>query len=393
MRGALEVASRTRRGLGWLEPALAVLSKRYFGRGEIRSDWTAESWLRATGAALVERLAPALGEACSKEGVEVPGESWALLAAARLENERRTEAQEQLLRELGSAFQEAGVRPVLFKGLALARYYPARAARETGDVDLLVARGDMPRAEEVLLAAGYEHWGGGGRLSHRYPLTFGRVSHGDDEETVDLHPAWHEVTVDAGGREVAVGDVREPVDWGEVGGGWGTLPAAVELYVTAAHAVLHNLRTLSLYLDLAVQVTAAGEAAMERARALARSQGRDRHLRHALTASAELFGLEVNSRHVTVPRRLGIPVALRLGYTGAGFRLLPSSLVMELAMRRGLRRRLDFARWVLGHEGRGGANGRGDRPGGRLPRIIRGFRWFRGTVLRYRTPGSSPLRS
>jgi hypothetical protein len=387
------MAGRTRRGLGWLEPALVVLGRRYFGGGEVRFDWTAERWMRATGAALVERLAPALGEACSTEGVEVPSESWAMLAAARLENERRTEAQELVLGELSSAFEGAGVRPVLFKGLALACHYPARAARETGDVDLLVAAGDLPRAEEVLQATGYEHWGGGGRLSAGYPLTYGRFTQGEDEETVDLHPGWHEVTVDAAGHEVVVGDEREPVESGEVGGTrWATLPPAVELYLTAAHAVLHSHRTLSLYLDLAVQFAIAGEGAIEKASELARSQGRDRHLRHALTTAAELFGLEVNSMHLTVPRRLGVPVALRLGYTGAGFRLLPSSLVMELAMRRGLRRRLDFARWVLGHGGRGEANGRDGRPGGRLRRVVRGLRWFKGTVLRYRTPGSSPLR-
>jgi hypothetical protein len=387
------MAERTRRGLGWLEPALEVLGRRYFGRGEIRSDWTAERWTRATGAALVERLAPALGEACATEAVPVPRESWAILAAARFENERRTDAQEQVLRELNSAFEEAGVRPVLFKGLALGRYYPARGARETGDIDLLVAPGDLHRAEEVLQAAGYEHWGGGGRFSARYPLTYGRYSDSDDEETVDLHPAWHEVTVDVGGHEVVVGDEREPVESGEIGGTrWALLPPAVELYVTAAHAVLHNFRTLSVYLDLAVQLATAGEGATSKASGLARSQGRDRHLRHAMTAAAELFGLEVDSRHVTVPRRLGVPVAWRLGYTGSGFRLLPSSLVMELAMRRGLRRRLDFARWVLGHGGRGEADGGAGRPGGRLRRVVRGLRWFKGTVLRYRTQSSSPLR-
>jgi hypothetical protein len=342
---------------------------------------------------LAERLAPALGEACYTEGVDVPMESWALLTAARVQNERRTGAQEAVLGELGSAFDEADVRPVLFKGLALARHYPARAARETGDIDLLVAPGDLPRAEEVLQSAGYEHWGGGGRNSARYPLTYGRYAGGGDEETVDLHPAWHEVSVDAGGREVIVGDEREPAESGAVGGScWGLLPPAVELYVTAAHAVLHNCRTLSLYLDLAVQLATESEQATERASELARSQGRDRHLRHAITAAAELFGLEVDSGHLTVPRRFGVPVALRLGYTGAGFRLLPSSLVMELAMRRGLRRRLDFARWVLGHGGRGGARGAAAWPGRRLLRFVRGLRWFQGTVLRYRTTSSSPLR-
>lgn len=346
--------------------------------------------MRATSAALVERLAPALGEACAREGVDIPRESWAMLAAARFENERRTEAQERVLRDLGSAFDDAGVRPVLFKGLALARHYPARAARETGDIDLLVAPGELPRAEEVLQAAGFEHWGGGGRFSACYPLTYGRYAADDDEETVDLHPSWHEVNVGADGHEVVVGDRLEPVQTGEVGGArWALLPPAIELYLTAAHAVLHNFRTLSVYLDLAVQLVEAGERATAEASELARSQGRERHLRHAMTAAAELFGLEVDSRHVTVPRRLGVPVALRLGYTGAGFRLLPSSLVMELAMRRGLRRRFDFARWVLGHRGRGEAD-----PGssGRLRRTMRGLRWFKGTVLRYRTPGSSPLR-
>jgi hypothetical protein len=342
---------------------------------------------------LAERLAPALGEACSTEGVEVPDESWAVLAAARLENERRNEAQELVLRELGLAFEAAGVRPVLFKGLALARHYPARAVRETGDVDLLVVPGELPGAEEVLRAAGFEHWGGGGRLSACYPLTYGRIAEGGDEETVDLHPAWHEVTVDGGGYDVVVGHVREPVESGQVGGsGWALLPPAVELYLTAAHSVLHNHRTLSLYLDLAVQLASVGERQKAKASELARAQGRDRHLRHAMTTAAELFGLEVDVRHLTVPRRLGVPLALRLGYTGAGFRLLPSSLVMELALRRGLRRRLDFARWVLGHGGRVEAGERGSGPGGWIRRFVRGLRWFQGTVLRYRTPGSSPLR-
>jgi len=387
------MATCQRRGLGWLEPALIVLGRRYFRRGEIPSDWTAEHWLRAIAAASAERLAPALGEACTSEGVAVPKASWAVLAAAGLENCRRTEAQEHVLRELGLAFEEAGLRAVLFKGLALARHYPAPAARQTGDIDLLVAPGELPRAEQVLRAAGYERWGGGGRLAARYPLTFGRHADGDTAGTVDLHPAWHELTVDAGGREVGVGDHREPLESAEVGGSrWALLPPAVELYLTAAHVALHNLRTLSVYLDLAVQLSTAGERATAEAWGLARSQGRERQLRHAMTAAAELFGLDLDWRHVTVPRRLGVPVAVRLGYVGAGFRLLPSSLVMELVWRRGLRHRLDFARWVLGHAGSGEGQAGAGRAGGWLRRTVRGLRWFKGTVLRYRTASSSPLR-
>lgn len=341
----------------------------------------------------MERLAPALGEACAKEGVRVPSDSWPVLAAARLENECRTERQERVLRELGSRFEEAGIRPVLFKGLALARHYPARGARETGDIDLLVAAGDLVGAGDVLKAAGYAQWGGGGKPSTRYPLTYGRFSDGDDEETVDLHPTWHEVSVDAGGHQVVVGNARETLERGDIGGtDWATLPPAVELYLTAAHSVLHSVRTLSLYLDLAVQLAAAGAAAIETASELARSQGRDRQMRHAMTAAAELFGLELDSSHLTVPRRLGVPVALRLGYTGGAVRLLPSSLVMEFVLRRGFRRRLEFARWVLGHGPGGETDGKGGSSAGRLRRVVRGLRWLKVTMLRYRSVAASPLR-
>ncbi len=387
------MAKLTRPGLGWLEPALEVLAGRYFGRGPPRADWTAELWMRAIGAALAERLGPALGEACAATGLDVPKPNWAVLAAARLENERRTEAQGLRLQELASVFQEAGIRPVLFKGLALARHYPARAAREVGDIDLLVAPDDLPGAEAALGAAGYEHWGGGGRLPVDYPLTYGRYSDRGEEDTVDLHPAWHEVTVSSGGREVVVGRRREPVATGDVhGSAWGLLPPAVEFYLTAAHAVLHSHRTLSVYLDMAVQLAAASAEVTASVRALARAQGRDRHLRHALSTAAELFDLEVDPPDVTVPRRVGVPLALRLGYTGASFRFLPSSLLMELALRRGLRRKLDFARWVLGHGGRATV---GRDPGAskaRVRRALRGLRWFKGTLLRYRIARSSPLR-
>jgi hypothetical protein len=383
------MAGSVRRGLGWLEPVLSVLGRRYFGGGEPRDVWDSDAWMRATAAALAERLGPALGEACAALEVDVPRRSWAVLAAARLENERRTEAQQVVLRELSAAFQATGIRPVLFKGLALARHYPGTGVRETGDVDLLVAPSELRSAEEVLRAAGYEHWGGGGQLANHYPLTYGRYTAQGEDESVDLHPAWHEVTVASGGHEVNVGSRSEPLAEDEVAGcRWSLLPPAVELYLTAAHAILHSFRTLSVYLDLAVQLAAAEEDALAGASALARSEGRERHLRHAVNAAAELFDLE----QLAVRGRFRVPLSLRLGYTGAGYRFLPSSLVMELCLRRGLRRKLEFARWVLGHGGREAVGGAPDESVGRLRRIVRGVRWFKGTMLRYRLPGSSPLR-
>jgi hypothetical protein len=386
------MASRAGRGLGWLEPALAILSRRYFGRGPTDGAWSAERWMRATAAALTERLGPALGEACGELGVQVPKRGWALLTSARLENERRTSAQHRALAEIGPAFEAAGLRPVLFKGPALARYYPAPAVRETGDIDLLIAPDELRQAEEVLRAAGFRYWAGGGRLSTRYAVAYVRE---DDQQpvTFDLHPAWHEVALSEGGIEALVAASRESLASAEIAGGrWPVLAPALELYLTAAHAVLHGFRTLSVYLDLALQLAAGGDDELARAAELARSVGRERHLRHAVTAAAQLFDLEAERAYISTPGRLGVPIALRLGYLGSGFRLVPSSLVMELALRRGVRRKLAFARWVLGHEGKGGRTAASGRRGGRLRRALRGLRWLKGTTLRYRIPHSSPLR-
>ncbi len=390
--GPLIMKSRERRGLGWLQPALELLRLRYFRRGRVRDDWSSTEWLKAIGAALAERLAPALGESAAAMEVELPKRCWAVLTAARLENERRTAVQERGLNELAPSLEANGIRPVLFKGLALARYYPAPAAREPGDIDLLVAPEQLAVVEEIVRAAGYRHAAGGGRLSARYAVTYVRGDSEKEEIQLDLHPAWHEVSVGSDGS-VTVGKLRAVTAEAEIGAvRWRVLPADIELYLTSAHAVLHSFRTLSVYLDLAVQLDAAGESALESAGELARAMGRERHLRHSLTAAGELFDLQVD-QHLTLPRRLGVPVSLRLGYLGSGVRFLPSSLMMELALRRGLRRKYDFARWVLGHGGGEPARGGSAAALRRLLRFVWGLRWFKGTMLRYRVPRSVPLRS
>ncbi len=91
------------------------------------------------------------------------------------------------------------------------------------------------------------------------------------------------------------------------------LAPAVELYLTAAHVVL-NPRTLSVYLDLAILLDRADADVLERAAAFARENGRERHLRHALTMAADLFGLELGREFLSFPRRIVVPTAVRLGY-------------------------------------------------------------------------------
>ncbi len=158
--------------------------------------------------------------------------------------------------------------------------------------------------------------------------------------------------------------------------------------------MLHNPRTLSVSLDLAILLDRADADVLERAAAFARENGRERHLRHALTMAADLFGLELGREFLSFPRRIGVPTAVRLGYLGNGLRYLPSSLVLELLWRRGFRRKLELARRVLGHGGTPG----GCAPSGalslrRLLRTLRGLRWLSGVMLRYRVAPPQLLRS
>ena len=386
------MTSLAKRGPGWLEPALQTLRAHYFG-GPRPGGWKEEDWSRASGAALAERLGPALSAAVSALGLELPKSCWAALTAARLENQRRAQDHESALDELAPALESRGLTAVVFKGPAMARHYPESDVREASDVDLLVPPAQLPQLEDELRRAGFQHWSGGGRQLSRYAVTYTRPSGPDDEIAFDLHPRWHEVRIEDDGTGVRVGETREPLQRGQIGAHtWRLLPPSVELYLTAAHAVLSSFRTLSVYLDLAVLAASVDDDALERAATAARAAGRDRHLRHALTLAGDLFAVDVAAKYLSLPARLGVPLNLRLGYVGQGIRFLPSSLVMELLLVRGLRRKLSFARWVMGHGERAG-NGPAPASGVRFFRALRGLRWFKGTVLRYRALGSVALRS
>jgi hypothetical protein len=331
---------------------------------------------------MAERLGPALSEAVATLGIELPKPCWAALTAARLENERRAAAQAEVLLELVPRLEASGIQPVVFKGLSLERHYPAKGVREASDLDLLVPPGRMDEASAVVRGRGYEAWGGGGRLASSYAVSFTREA-ASGSAIIDLHPAWHEVRLSEDGSQVQVGTHAEPVDQTALCGvSVGVLPSGVELHLTAAHAVLHTFRTLSVYLDLAVLLAGSQGAALERAVSLAREMGRDRHLKHALSLSADLFGVDVGER----PRRWRAPLALRAGYLGRRRRFLPSSLLMELVLLRGVRRKLDFARWVMGHTGGGEAQPAAGS-GRRTLRTVRGLHWLKGTVLTYRQHG------
>jgi hypothetical protein len=65
-------------------------------------------------------------------------------------------AERQLVEILG-VFQNAKVTSVVVKGAAVASFYPDRALRRYGDLDLWVREEDLQQAEEVLLDLGYAY--------------------------------------------------------------------------------------------------------------------------------------------------------------------------------------------------------------------------------------------
>lgn len=380
---------------GWTGPALELIRQRYFGGPVSRPHGTA-AWTRATGAAMVERLGPALAEAVEVCGSQVPQNCWAALTASRLENTLEVEAQQRLLGELKSEFEDAGVEPAVFKGLAVSRHYPAPDLRVLSDLDLLIAPGWFLEIDRRLRALGFRRWSEPGAGSHRYAVMYTRSDRNARQVVIDVHPGWHEIALSPDGETLWIGSRRVRPERARFAGSiWNVLPAAVDLYLVASHAVLHNPRTLSVYLDTGLLLQALGPAALERVWELARANGRCRHLRHAFGIAADLFGLDLADTYQSRIGRLGVPAALRLGYLGPGRRYLPSSLVLELAWRRGWRRKIAFARWVLGHGSRGssGADRARSRAGFPLARTLRGMRWLRGFTLRYRSPGSIALRS
>ena len=68
----------------------------------------------------------------------------------------------QALEEVLVAFKEIGIEAIVLKGMALAtQVYPVVALRQCGDIDVLVRKEDLLRAEEVVLGLGYTIAGNG----------------------------------------------------------------------------------------------------------------------------------------------------------------------------------------------------------------------------------------
>jgi hypothetical protein len=157
-------------------------------------------WPALLAAASSHRLAPLLrARLLSVDGDGVPAETRDLLRLAYFASLVRNERLQRDLAEVVAALQAAGVETLVLKGGALAKLYGSLAHRPMVDLDLLIRREAMARAQPVLAELGYLPpaeevtgpqefaWYQGGELE------FGRVDGQAEPTVLDMH--WHLVTV------------------------------------------------------------------------------------------------------------------------------------------------------------------------------------------------------
>lgn len=85
-----------------------------------------------------------------------PGEAYSLLEGHFTASVFRYVNYREAAKELKSAFDEADIDMLPFKGLDLAKYHRVPQLRTMGDIDLLIHPADRKKAHELMLSLGYE---------------------------------------------------------------------------------------------------------------------------------------------------------------------------------------------------------------------------------------------
>jgi hypothetical protein len=136
----------------------------------------AATWEATLVEARAHRVDPLLGYMLRRRGLDLQVPSRA--RTALMDAYRQTlMANTVLLQNLGrllSLLDEAGVRPILFKGILLADvYYPDLGTRAMGDVDLLIQPAEFPPVARAFAAMGFAQegvWGSSGAVYFRNSL-------------------------------------------------------------------------------------------------------------------------------------------------------------------------------------------------------------------------------
>ncbi|MFC1674574.1 nucleotidyltransferase family protein [Candidatus Omnitrophota bacterium] len=163
------------------------------------------------------------------------------------------------LKKLLSAFNQAGIKLILLKGIALAHtVYPNIALRPMDDIDILVRREDLPAANQVLISLGYlspanyEDSLVSSPDSSINTLVYG----GGRTATFFIHLHWHLInTTWPLGRLVSAIDMQRI--WSaalplkiEGSNTWKLLPEHQLIYL-CQHAFAHGFKRLILIYDIA----------------------------------------------------------------------------------------------------------------------------------------------
>ena len=140
-------------------------------------------------AALYHRIVPLLAEALRDSSASGPlFEETMRVYRAQASHVLRLEV---LLNSAVTALSKAGIASAVFKGPALAHcYYATPAQRTYVDIDLLVSRETMGRANEALMSAGLQSTGVD--WQEAVDTGYGEVTYlGKNQTTLDLH--WHPI--------------------------------------------------------------------------------------------------------------------------------------------------------------------------------------------------------
>lgn len=189
------------------------------------------AWLAGQGPSDLERMG---------------GEGWASLA-----REMRVEAVTEAVRSVEvvrvvAALEQAGARPIVFKGAALARtHYPEPWLRPRLDTDILVAPDRRDAAMQALASLGYERlpFVSGQHVMHQAP--FVRPGPAGLEHVVDLH--WRIANVEAVAALRTHGELFARAASFDAGGQALRVPAPDDaLLLALAHRAAHHADSLEL---------------------------------------------------------------------------------------------------------------------------------------------------
>lgn len=191
----------------------------------------------------------------------------------------------ELLRVM-ALLEKAGIRAISFKGPVLAaQYYGEIGLRQFGDLDILVSRRDVPRAQKLLLSNGYR------TLLFRWFDPHCQLLHPEGKRVVELH------------RELMPRTFYVPFDWNAlwdrselfslIGTEVRTLSAEDLLLFLCAHGAKHLWERMVWVCDVAQILRARPQLDWDRLLQSAREAGAERMLLLGLFLAQDLMGVEL----------------------------------------------------------------------------------------------------